>query len=524
MLLRFFYLLAALLASTTYANLNHTTDTNAITPEVKAYIDQAWDNLTRSNDKVYLANIDSKMPAKKTIIYVSRKEDINKVKNEFKHTLRKEAYNNIKILYLPRNLKNIFHHGLLYLPHPYVVPGGRFNEMYGWDSYFIELGLIQSNRLQLAKDMVENSIYEINYYGTILNANRTYYLERSQPPLLTQMILAYYEKTQDKQWLQSTLPAIDKLYAYWMAKPHYIPEIGLSRYYAGGEGPAPEESLSYYIKAANYFKLKPVTEYDKNLYYDSKQNRLTALFYKADRTVRESGFDITAKYGPFGASILDYASVDLNVLLYKMEADAAMIYQILHQPKLASVWQQRAEQRAKLINKYMWNANLGYYFDYNIRTKSSRPYVYATTFYPLWAGIASKEQAEQIVKNLPTLLAAGGIVTSTYQKQLQWDAPFGWAPLQYFTVMGLKKYHYNKEADDVATRFIHSVNHAFSQTHQIFEKYDVLNLNIYTANKIHYGYNTNEIGFGWTNGVYLSLLNILEDAKIAKATTNTFIK
>src|SRR5690606_33406820 len=104
----------------------------------------------------------------------------------------------------------------------YVVPGGKFNEMYGWDSYFIELGLIESNRLELAKNMVDNVIYEVHHYGTILNGNRTYYLQRSQPPLLTQMILAYYEKTQDNEWLKTTLPAIDKLYRYWNSPPHLI--------------------------------------------------------------------------------------------------------------------------------------------------------------------------------------------------------------------------------------------------------------------------------------------------------------
>jgi alpha,alpha-trehalase len=482
--------------------------------QIASYINSTWDSLTRNNSDFHAAHLDPKLPLQKHIIYISRKENLDKIIHDLSASMTKDDFAHLQITYLPKDISQIKEHGLLYLPYPYVVPGGRFNEMYGWDSCFIVFGLLENNRLKLAKSMIEDLIYEVNFYGTILNANRTYYLQRSQPPLLTEMILAYYNKTHDKKWLQSTLPAVKKLYQYWMMTPRYVPEIGLSRYYANGAGPTPEESPIYYEKVLNFYQNNAVGEYNKSLYYDQKLNILTPLFYVADRTVRESGFDITAKYGPFGASILDYVSVDLNVLLYQMEKQTGQIYTILGNKDAAVIWSARANKRSKLINQYLWDPALGYYFDYNIKTKHVRNYIFATTFYPLWAGIASKEQASIIIKNLPVLLAEGGIVSSIYTTQVQWDAPFGWAPFQYFAVNGLLQYGYNDLAKDVAKRFIKTVTDTFQQTHLIFEKYDVENISMHTSDKVSYGYNTNEIGFGWTNAVYLMFSKLLNESPL----------
>ena len=132
----------------------------------------------------------------------------------------------IEIRTLPRDVLSIREHGLLYLPRPYVVPGGRFNEMYGWDSYFIQVGLLRDGELERARDMVENFVYQILHYGTILNANRTYFLSRSQPPFLTRMILGVYEQTGDQAWLRRTLPAIEQYYRFWTTEPHAVPDVG----------------------------------------------------------------------------------------------------------------------------------------------------------------------------------------------------------------------------------------------------------------------------------------------------------
>lgn len=282
--------------------------------KVTQYIDKSWDLLTR---KDWLqSSFDPKLSVDELIVYLPPGENLKEVE-----TKNPKIANHVKFAYLSKDAVRVKKHGLLYLPYPYVVPGGRFNEMYAWDSFFIELGLLENKRFSLARNMVDNLIYEVINYGMILNANRTYYLGRTQPPLLTEMILAYYGKVPDKDWLKSTLPAIEKTYCLWTTAPHAIPHIGLSRYYSGGEGRTPEESPLYYQKVLNYFKTHEVSDYDKKLFYDGTKNRLTNYFFIADRTIRESGFDITAKYGPFGAGILDYAPVDLNVLLYQMECD-----------------------------------------------------------------------------------------------------------------------------------------------------------------------------------------------------------
>ncbi|WP_370569517.1 trehalase family glycosidase [Legionella sp. MW5194] len=482
-----------------------------MTEQVKAYVESTWDVLVRDTNQLDWSHADDKLNSTQTILYVSRRENLQHIKNRVAGT-SKSAKKPVIIRTLPEDVSHIQEHGLLYLPHPYVVPGGRFNEMYGWDSYFIQLGLLESGRLQLARCMVDNLIYEINHYGTILNANRTYYLQRSQPPLLTGMILAYYRRTHDKQWLENTLPAINTFYQFWVSPPHLNAETGLSRYYAQGEGPAPEESETYYQNVLRYFKTHNIRDYDKSLYYDANRGTLTPAFYLADRTVRESGLDISNKYGPFGAAIVDYIPVDLNVFLYQMEKETGEIYTLLNRSKSASVWQKRASQRAARINQYLWDNQRGFYFDYNHKTKQLRPYLFATTLYPLWAGLATKEQAKAVVRNLPLLMGKGGLLASPYKQGVQWDAPFGWAPMHYFAVEGLKRYGYRSEALDLAQRFVNTVNKGFAKTQAVFEKYDVLDESIHTSGKIHYSYTSNEVGFGWTNGVYLLFLNELDAA------------
>ncbi|CAM3412270.1 Alpha,alpha-trehalase [Legionella longbeachae NSW150] len=473
---------------------------------VVQYIDKSWDVLVRED--WLQSSFDPKLSTNESIVYLPQSENIEKIKSK-----NIKISSKVQFEHLPKDPTSIKRHGLLYLPYPYVVPGGRFNEMYAWDSFFIELGLLENRRFHLAKYMVDNLIYEVINYGMILNANRTYYLGRTQPPLLTEMVLAYYEKDPNNIWLKSTLPAVEKLYQFWTSPPHAIPNIGLSRYYSSGEGQTPEESPLYYKKVLNYFNTHPVTDYDKALFYDNKKNQLTNYFYIADRTIRESGFDITAKYGPFGAAILDYAPVDLNVLLYQMECDIQRIYELLGNNKEANKWQRRAKNRANHINFYLWDEATGYYLDYNFKKKERKYYPFATTFYPIWAGVASKEQAAAVVKHLPDLLMKGGIVTSTNYSGLQWDAPFGWAPMQYFAVFGLDRYGYNQFAREVATKFIHTINRGFQKDHAIFEKYDVNIISTQTDNKIKYSYTSNEIGFGWTNGVYLILSKYLEESE-----------
>jgi len=484
--------------------------------EVRSYIKQGWATLTRSSRDLPAAAPDPKMKAHRGAwpVYLSPREDRARVEAALEKQLDAAGRAQIVLRTLPADLKQIAEHGLLYLPHPYVVPGGRFNEMYGWDSYFILVGLLRDGEVARAKDMTDNFVYEVEHYGTVLNANRTYYLSRSQPPFLTRMILGVFGKTRDLPWLCSTLPALERLYRFWTSPPHLIPEIGLSRYFDLGEGPAPEvlsdevdeRGRTHYDRVRESYRKNEVTDYDLALFYDKERDRLTDLFYKGDRSMRESGFDPSNRFGPFSVDIVHYAPVCLNVLLYQVEVDAAEIYGTLQDAAAARRWKARADERRQRIDRYLWDAPAGLYFDYNFKTGRRRPYEFATTFYPLWAGIASPEQAARVVKNLPLFEAGGGLLTSTQTTGNQWDAPFGWAPLQLLGVEGLRRSGYKAEADRLARKFVALVAKEFAEHGTIVEKYDVRRSESEVSAGIRFGYSTNEVGFGWTNAAFLELL------------------
>ena len=262
--------------------------------------------------------------------------------------------------------------------------------MYGWDSFFIQMGLLRDGQIELAKDMADDALYEVREYGKVLNANRTYYLTRSQPPFLTEMVLAVYDRTKDRAWLEQALPAIETYYRYWTTEPHLTPETGLSRYYDLGAGPSPEVLSSEHDSSGRndydlikeYFRSHRTSDYDAAQYYDAAKDELTPLFYKGDRSMRESGFDPSGRFGPFSVDIIHYDPVCLNTLLYLMEVQIAGIMSTLSRDNEPgrkgeeAVWPQRAERRAARINQLMWDQSDGFYF---ITTLSTRAYA-ATRF------------------------------------------------------------------------------------------------------------------------------------------------
>jgi alpha,alpha-trehalase len=177
------------------------------------YIRRTWKEMTRSHQNLAAAAVDPKFPAPaggRWPVYVARNEDLPKLQDRLRTEMTPADLQKIDLRPLPQNLADIREQGLLYLPRPYVVPGGRFNEMYGWDSFFIQMGLLRDGQVELAKDMADDALYEVREYGKVLNANRTYYLTRSQPPFLTQMVLAVYRRTQDRKWLEESLPALER--------------------------------------------------------------------------------------------------------------------------------------------------------------------------------------------------------------------------------------------------------------------------------------------------------------------------
>ena len=480
---------------------------------IRAYIKDGWRRLTRTHADLLSAVRDPKVPHKDGEpwpLYFAADEDPLRIVTALAAALPPEAKHQI----LLRRLDEGVPPGLLYLPRPYVVPGGRFNEMYGWDSYFIVLGLLADGDVALARDMTDDFIYEVEHYGRVLNANRTYYLTRSQPPFLTEMVLAVYRATSDKDWLARAFPAVEAYYQTWVNEPHLVPPFGLSRYFDLGEGPAPEvvtgerdeQGRTHYDRVRAFLRDHTVTDYRVDDFYDRGRDELTPLFYKGDRSMRESGFDPSNRFGPFGADIVHYLPVCLNSLLYRMEIETAKIATLIGRSQTAASFLHKAQARHAAIDALLWDEAAGLYLDFNFQTGKRRLYPFATTFFPLWAGLASPAQARRVRDNLPRFERPGGIMTSTSVSGNQWDAPFGWAPLQLLAVEGLRRHGYNEDADRVGREFLSLVLEVFETKGTMVEKYDVVRRSADVSAGLKFGYGSNEIGFGWTNGVFLEVL------------------
>jgi alpha,alpha-trehalase len=488
---------------------------------LRRYIHSAWAPLTRTLANLPVAAVDPKAahePGAPWPVYIARDEDPRRIDAELAAALSAPARASIALQPLPADPAALSGHGLLYLPRPYVVPGGRFNEMYGWDSYFILLGLLADKQLELARDVTEDFLYEVRRYGGVLNANRTYYLTRGQPPFLSEMVLAVYRVTGDQAWLRGARDAVVAEHAHWTTPPHLIPEVGLSRYFDHGSGPAPEvvtgevdaSGWNHYQRARAWYHdhgAASVAGYDLARFYDRKADALTALFYQGDRSMRESGFDPSDRFGRFGVDVIDYTPVCLNTLLYEMENDLAEIDRALGDGAGAAKWVEQAAARRARIDEYLWDDGAGLYLDYNFHTRTRRDYPFATTFWPLWAGVASAAQAARVRANLPAFERPGGVVTSTRRSGSQWDAPFGWAPLQLFAVEGLRRYGYADDADRLARAWLSMLVEDFERRGTLLEKYDVDRRTSRVEGAIRFGYESNEVGFGWTNGVALLFLD-----------------
>src|SRR5579871_5795480 len=510
------------------------------------YISTAWDTLTRSMTNCETV-VDPKIAAQSVLYLPKEFPDPTTVQ-----TLKSRC--NLRVDHLPVEIHhlgevttgNIEPPGLLYLPNKYVVPGGRFNEMYGWDSYFIIRGLLRAGRVELARGMVDNFFFEIEHYGAMLNANRTYYLTRSQPPFLSSMFVDVYQTVRkqggpnDRAWLERAYKDLSKDYEMWTSDPHLAGQTGLSRYYDFGDGP-PQEAIQdetgFYRKVSEYFFLHPkqaddyIVETQPNAEQNvagaaytlevceapttmqrpqcdkARQFKLSADYYKGDRSMRESGFDVSFRFGPFGAATHHYAPVCLNSLLYKTEKDLEQISLWLGHADDAKKWNQRAEARKKLITRYLWNDEQGLFFDFNFVTKKMSSYKYASTFYPLWAGLATPAQAKAVAGNVKVFEQPGGLPMSTVDTGAQWDLPYGWGNIEMLAVDGLRRSGFTTDADRISYEFLSTVADNFRRDGEIREKYNVVTKSSEAHAEL--GYHMNVVGFGWTNAAFLELLHAL---------------
>ena len=519
-----------------------------------------WDGLTRRIDGQNLATLltDEKITSSGfRYLYVPAEDP--EAYEYFSKVAKQHPNLKLRVARLPREITPQYvrkelegKHGLLclalertskgeYVGVPFVVPGGRFNEMYGWDSYFEALGLLEDDRIDLAKAMVDNFVYQITHYGKILNANRTYYLTRSQPPFLTSMALAVYEhlpkKTESTTWLKNVFrAAIKDYYTVWMSKPR-LTETGLSRYYGSGLGPPPEVEEGHfdaiYKPYADQHRLD-VRAFEEK--YKAGQVRVPELdeFFAHDRCVRESGHDTTYRWNWDGDRCADFVTVDLNSLLYRIEIDIAKTIEKEFGGRLrradgsvetSGAWNKRAKTRRALMNRYLWNEERGMFFDYDFKKKKKQhSFVNATTFYPLWAGLATQEEAAKVLESaLPLLEQGGGIAGSTEESRgpvsesrpaRQWDYPNGWVPHQMLAWRGLLNYGFDRIAHRLMYRWLYTITRnaadyngtvpekldVVKRSHEVFAEYG----NVGTE----FAYITKE-GFGWMNASYQVGLKLL---------------
>jgi alpha,alpha-trehalase len=523
-----------------------------------AYIHAAWEALTRSTNSC--ASLEDIKVTTEPVMYLPaglpEPQAVEAVWRECR----------VRVEHLPRKIDKLGDvrpeelpaEGLLYLPNPYVVPGGRFNEMYGWDSYFILLGLEADHREELAKGIVENFLFEIEHYGGVLNANRTYYLTRSQPPFLTSMIRAVMEnpasfpqtdsgqaekQARKRAWLERAYALAAKDYTTWLRPEHRAGETGLARYFDYGEGPVPEmaDDASYYtdviqwalahrsgddedylVKASEH----PDAEEARRLKETScdvtasvvcgkawaQGYRLSKDFYRGDRAMRESGYDPSNRFGPFSGRTHHFAPVCLNSLLYRYERDMESFARELGKQQDAAEWGSRAAARNAAMHRWLWQAKEGTFTDYDFVRKQPSQYPYVTSLYPLWAGVATPEEAKRMRATLKLFERPGGLSMSATMSGLQWDEPYGWAPANWLVTAGLDSANldaatFHADAVRIAERFTATVDAGFAEDGTIREKYNMAARNAHV--RVLEGYKENVIGFGWTNGVYLKMRELL---------------
>ncbi|MGC4233535.1 MAG: trehalase family glycosidase [Niabella sp.] len=402
--------------------------------------------------------------------------------------------------FIRENWKNAIHTNtadsgtLIGLPKPYSVPGtgGAFQEMYYWDTYFTNVGLITDELVVQAKNNVENILYLVEKYGFMPNGNRTFFLVRSQPPYLSMMIRDLYEYTGDKRWLEKVLPVLEKEYCFWMEQR--MTPVGLNRY---GEMADDRRKLSMFALA------------DKRLHITKKLTSLTDSMKKVYGghliAECESGWDFTPR---FEMKCLEYCPVDLNANLYMYEKNFAYFCKELGMPGIKK-WEDAALKRKQLFKRYNFNPVDGLYYDYNYTTSTTSGVLSAAVFNVLWSGLGDAAAAASIQNNLFRLEERFGIVAcekAGQEARYQWDYPNGWANLQYVAVKGLYKYGYKQDAVRIAKKFTGMVTDNFLRTGNIWEKYNMQDgsLNVNSEYKL-------PSMMGWTAGVYSSFMDFIEN-------------
>lgn len=432
--------------------------------------------------------------APKTVQYVQPEKDVaTHIKNLWA-SLKREAD------------KPVVGSSLLPLPGAYIVPGGRFREIYYWDSYFTMLGLEESGELATIESMVDNFAYLIKAYGHVPNGNRSYYLSRSQPPFFALMVDLLAKHKGEKVYTKYQ-HALEKEYAYWMdqtAPTKHVVRMPngsiLNRYYDAGDAPRQESYREDHELATAQAKLVGAVNQ-------------TATYKRVCRDLRsgaESGWDFSTRWFNDNKTIgtiatTDIIPVDLNGLLYQLEIVLAKAAAQAKQIDKAKVYYKKALRRKTAIRFYCWNESMGWYYDYSISQKKQTERKTIAGASPLFFQIATDVQAPKIAHVIEQeFLKSGGVVTTLVNSGQQWDAPNGWAPLQWMTIQGLRNYQQNQLAETIAKRWIQVNTDVYARTGKMMEKYNVENTTLEAGGGEYPG----QDGFGWTNGVLLKLISL----------------
>ncbi|TKS80711.1 Trehalase [Collichthys lucidus] len=395
----------------------------------------------------------------------------------------------------------------IYTPHPVIVPGGRFRELYYWDSYWVINGLLLSEMTDTAYGMIQNFLYLVNRYGFVPNGGRIYYERRSQPPFLTLMVESYYQATGDKEFLRAALPALEQEYRFWMqnrSTPVTVngTEHVLNRYHVEVGSPRPESYTD-----------------DLELAEGLPEERKEQLWMDL-KTGAESGWDFTSRWyidgdGNNNGTLKETRTsqilpVDLNALLCLNEKALALFHRTLGDGDSAALYERAAARRLGAIESVLWDAERGAWFDYNLVTHSKHFEFYPSNLAPVWAQCYSRpemgEKAVQYLKGSGALHYPNGVPTSLRESGQQWDYPNAWPPLQHMLIDGLSKLPSDDAkqlAFDLAQRWIKTNWLAYEKYDAMFEKYDVNG----DGKPGGGGEYEVQLGFGWTNGVALQLLD-----------------
>ena len=356
------------------------------------------------------------------------------------------------------------------LPGRFIKPGGYFKSFFYWDSYFTLIGLVVQGKWQLAREIVEGFIAEVEEFGHVPNYNglQSVCSSRSQSPFLTSAIWEAYPSIDDLGWLDRAARAAAIEYrGYWLAEPHKT-EIGLSRYIdLGGNGGC---------------ETVPDTPHH--------------------RAIGESGWDNTPRFGDDATQVVP---VDLNSQLYRYELDLAEFSDLLGDDEKAGDWRTKAEWRRHLINRYLWDESDGFYWDYDLRTGErlrGAPKSLAS-FVPLWASVADQAQALRVVEHLPAFEYEHGLVDCEegWVDETEHNYPSGWPYSHWYVCLGLRAYGFHDVATRIAMRWLRLISDEFAQTGTIRERHNVVDPGVPPPGRY-----PPQRGFAWTNSVFVALL------------------